>query len=116
MIAKTFEVRDSGTFIPVLAVQLSPGNEADRYLLGRAGYGTQPTDQSEYILLCRIDGGSGHCTSDCFSWGGAGRTMTVAHEYISENFEQLKSGDVVDVQFIIGETSEPKMSEARVAY
>lgn len=59
MIAKTFEVRDKATFIPVLAVKLEPGCEADRYLFGRAGYGTMPEAQRCFIMVCRVDGGEG---------------------------------------------------------
>ena len=116
MNAKTFEIRDAGTFIPVLAVQLSPGNEEDRYLIGRAGYGTLPRDQAEYILLCRIDGGTGECTSDIYGWRNGERTMPEAHRYIEEHFETLASGEVIDVQYILGETTEKKLSEANYTY
>ena len=75
MIAKTFEVRDKGTFIPVLSVKLIPACEQDRYLLAMAGYGTTPERQGEYILTCRIDGGEGHCASDAFKFSQTSRTM-----------------------------------------
>jgi len=37
--------------------------------------------------------------------------MTVAHAYIEKNFHNLNSGDVIDVEFILGETDKPKTSE-----
>lgn len=110
MIAKTFEIRDVATFIPVLAVKLNPSNEKDRYLLGRAGYGTTPDNQAEYVMLCNLDGGNGRCTVDEYDWG-ISRTRTVAHAYIKKNFDTMESGAIVDVQFILGETAEPKASE-----
>lgn len=107
MIAKTFEIRDRGTFIPVLAVKLDPGCEADRYLLGRAGYQTP----SQYVVLMNINGGNGKATSDPYEWGQGSRTMIVAHDYIIKNFTWLNSGDVVCVEHILGERKTPKISE-----
>ena len=109
MITKTFEIRDASTFIPALAVKLDPGNDKDRYLLLRAGYGTP----GDYIFLAMIDGGNGRSSSDPYDWPGGARTMRVAHQYIAEHFDDLKSGDVVCVEFILGERTEPKESEHR---
>jgi hypothetical protein len=111
MICKTFELRDRGTFIPVIAVKLVPVTEADRYLLARAGYGTTPERQSEYIFLCRISGGEGKGACGPYEWGTLARTLPQAHQYIIDNFDGLCTGDVVDVEFILGETKAPKQSE-----
>ena len=35
-----------------------------------------------------------------------------AHHYIQEHFDELHDGDVVDVEFILGETKAPKVSES----
>lgn len=112
MIAKTFEVRDSATFIAVLAVQLGPTCEPDRYLFARSGYGTRPEDQATYVQLIKLAGGEGRSDCDPYSWGN--RTMEVAHSYIIKNFAELKTGAVIDVQFILGETKEAKRSECDV--
>lgn len=37
--------------------------------------------------------------------------MHTAHEWITKHFHTLKNGDVVDVEFILGETKVPKRSE-----
>jgi len=111
MIAKTFELRDRGTFVPMLAVKLEPACEADRYLLARSGF-SEPHKQ--YVLLLALDGGEGRFTYDPHGWGG-NRTRHVAHKFIIENFDTLKSGIVVDVEFILGETSQPKRSESEPA-
>lgn len=110
MIVKTFEIRDSGTFIPALAVRLEPETERDRYLLGRAGYGTTPGQQREYVFVAMLAGGTGLATSDPYDWSEA-RTMPVAHKYIIGHFDELDSGDVVDVRHILGETEAPCESE-----
>lgn len=113
MNTKTFEIRDKNTFIPVMAVQLEPGCEADRYLLARAGYGRKPEEQKQYYLVATLITQWGWVDTeyDPFKWGGE-RTMNAAHHYIEKNWDSLESGAVVDVQFILGETAEPKVSEA----
>lgn len=111
MIAKTFEIRDRATFIPVLAIQLTPGCEPDRYLLSRSGFGRDSQSQSAYVLLIKIDGGNGKASCDPYDWGQGSRTMLVAHDYVIKNFIWMNTGDVVDVEFILGETKTPKISE-----
>ena len=106
MKAKALEIRDEGTFIAALAVDMNAGNAQQLYLLRRCGY---PCDGEPNIILTRLDG-DGHATNDPYSWGG--RTWPVAHNYIIEHWNDLKDGDVVDVSFILGETAEPKRSEA----
>lgn len=110
MEAKTFEIRDRSTFLPVLAVRLEPGNEQDGYLLDRAGFGPTPERQGEYVQLVRIAGGEGKSSCDPYDWGN--RSMTTAHQYIIDKWGDLDSGAVVDVEFILGETGAPKVSEA----
>lgn len=111
MVAKTFEIRDHHTFIPMLAVKLTPSCEKDRYLLARAGFGRSKYEQEGYVLLCQINGGGGKCQSDIYEWGAHGRTFQEAQKFIEENFDSLESGAVIDVQYILLETNEPKKSE-----
>jgi hypothetical protein len=114
MTAKLFEVRDIATFIPMLAIKLDPSCEAERYLLARSGYGTTKEVQSKYVLLCQITGGLGRCTSDPYEWNTITRTYPEAHKSIIKSFDDLESGAVVDVQFILGERDAPKVSESRL--
>lgn len=111
MESKMFEIRDKGTFIPILAIKLSPGNEADRYLLARAGFGRSPAEQAGYVMLCQVAGGNGRCVTDVYEWTGPARTYPQAHRYIDAHFDELVSGDVIDVEFILGERPAPKISE-----
>ncbi len=110
METKVFEVRDRATFIPVMAIKLNPHNEAERYLLARSGYGRTPHDQNKYVLLSQLDGGNGKITCDSYDWGTE-RTMGVAHRHIIENFDKLVPGEVIDVEFVLGETTVSKISE-----
>jgi hypothetical protein len=51
---------------------------------------------------------------DPYDWND--RTMQTAHNYIAKNFDDLSNGDVVDVEYILEETDEPKISERNEVY
>ena len=110
MTSKTFEIRDRGTFIPVLAIRLDPADDRDRWLLARAGYGTTPEAQGEYVILYNLVKVH-EATYDAFGWQTTARTLPTAHRYIIENFNDLPNGAVVCVEYILGERGEPKKSE-----
>lgn len=111
MTTKYFEIRDRGTFIPAIAIQLKPTNEAERYLAATAGYGTSPESQACYVLLARLDCGGNAINYDEHKWTGGTRTMRIAHRHIRDNWDSLNSGDVVCVEYIVGERDAPKDSQ-----
>ena len=111
MHVKLFEIRDQATFMPVIAIKPDGSDQRARWLWSRAGYGTAPSDQSEYVLVGRLAGGTGQLSCDPYDWGGGARTMKVAHQHIIEHWYELETGAVIDVQFILKETEEPKVSE-----
>ncbi|SRR5258708_4711943 len=98
MKSKFVEIRDSATFIPALALEISSD---DGYLARRSGFG------SSCILLIHLN--NNKCTSDCYDWDN--RTMQTAHKYLDDHWSIIKDGDVLDVEFILGETSVAKTSE-----
>lgn len=106
MTCKTFEIRDRMTFMPVLAIRLNPADEKDRYLLGSAGYHSQPYS---HVILVKLDGVEANY--DPFHWGQVRRTLFHAHQYILDTFDSLENGQVIDVEFLLGETQEPKRSQ-----
>jgi hypothetical protein len=118
MQVKILEVRDDGTFIPVVAVLMMPHESGDsstedqfsrqRYLLRRAGYATDNPTRQPLVVIFNANGGR-PANYDPYSW--TNRTMATAHLYITENFSNLKDGDVVDVEFIRGEKPTAKVSE-----
>jgi hypothetical protein len=99
MRSKLFEIRDRATLMPVLAIQISG---KDGPLAERAGF-----DQPQIIL---IDLENSRCNWDEYEWNGA-RTLPNAHAYIKKHWRDLTDGDVIDVEFILGETKVPKISE-----
>lgn len=125
---KLIEVRDEGTLIPMLCIDMNPGEpyphtgsisedefraSRDAYssrmrLLRRSGY---PCDGKPNIAITHLSADGDRFSNDPYYWGG--RTRPVAHDYIIKNWATLKDGDVVDVQFILGETKAPKVSEAQ---
>lgn len=102
------EVRDKATFIPVIATKMAPQDEGEEYLLRRAGFGFL----APLVVLCRMECSTAipSAAYDPYDWTGA-RTLLEAHRWIAEHFDELNSGDVVDVQFILGETKTAKKSE-----
>jgi hypothetical protein len=108
MEVKCLEIRDSMTFIPVICIRPAPESPAQRYLLRRDGY---CGDDSESCIIM-IDAQCRGVAYDCYDWTKGSRTHRVAHNYIAEHWHELADGDVIDVQFILGETSEKKISES----
>jgi hypothetical protein len=112
MQVKLFEVRDRATFIPVLAVRLLPSTDQESWLLAESGYGLCRECQGNYILLMRLHGGSDQYESSPHYWGGS-RTMKTAHEHIIDNWWNLQSGAVIDVEYVLGEAPVPKVSQRK---
>lgn len=110
---KLFEVRDEGTTMPVIALKPNPATEAEAWCYARTGYGLEPADMRQYVLLAPLHAGEGLMVCDPYKHPGAPtrRTLFIAHKHIIANWDYLRSGDVVDVQFILGETTEPKLTE-----
>ena len=105
METKLIEIRDVGTMILALCVDMNPANDAQRWGLGRYGY---PCNGEPNIMITHATG-SRKASNDPYFWGD--RTFATAHFYILDNWHKLKDGDVVDVEFIRGETNKPKVSE-----
>jgi len=109
MIVKLFEIRDAGTFIPALAIELAPDCGQDRYLLRRAGF----SSCHRYIVLMSLLDPN-RCEHDPVAWPASPRTMREAHRYIVSHWDELTRGDMIDVEFIKGESTAPKISERTV--
>jgi hypothetical protein len=107
MICKTFEVRDRGTCMSVLAIRLTPTDERDRFLLARAGYGRTADKQSEYVLLIDLV----KAPHDPYGHDTSARTIPRAHAIIRDAFDTLENGAVVDIEYLLKETEAPKESE-----
>jgi hypothetical protein len=108
MIVKALEIRDEGTCISMLAIKPIAENEAQRAILRHAGYG----DGTDYVVLV-----------GAHDWEGGynparqrGHTRQVAHHWIKTHFDELKDGDIVDVEFILGKRAAPKETEIQKHY
>lgn len=104
MQAKAFELRDRGTFVPAVAVKLDPANDAERYLLRRAGF----ADGEPHILLGSLEGGK--FDYDEYEVQGNSTRFT-ALVYIREHFDKLEPGAVICTETIRDERTTPKVSE-----
>lgn len=101
---KVFEVRDEATNIPMLAVLCvcqEPGRE--RAILRRAGYLADPGPDA-CVLMTPLYGGK-KAEYDEYAWGD--RTFSAAHGYIIDHWDELNSGDLIDVRVVLGEADKP---------
>lgn len=106
--SKAFEIRDRLTYIPVICIDMNPNqdgiSEAESYHLTRTGYAERA------VILFRMDG-QGVATWDAYEHRESGRTLKEAHLFIDRHWDKLKSGDVIDIEFILGESDKPKISQ-----
>jgi hypothetical protein len=106
---KLFEVRDRATHVSAVAIAISAaGAESNREsaILERAGFG-----EVRCILFGHLAEPNRGLPFDPAEHKGPARTMPAAHSYIIEHWDELQSGDLVDVRFILGETPAPCASE-----
>ena len=104
MHTKLFELRDRMTFIPIVCIDCRRHyDDVSNFLLGRSGYG-----YTHSVLMTALAGGR-KAHSDPYDW--ADRTYQTAHLYIIEHWDELTSGQVIDVEYISGETPTMKVSE-----
>lgn len=104
---KCLEVRDAMTFIPVICIRPVPDNGSQRYLLRRDGY----SGAAEEHCIIYIDAQCRRVSYDPYHWPENPRTHRTAHLWIENHWHELKDGDVIDVEFILGETPAKKISE-----
>ncbi|SFJ97973.1 hypothetical protein [Methylocapsa palsarum] len=96
MQTKLLEIRDQSGRIPVLAMEIGPRTEAGAELLQRFGLAAE-----RGVVVVNLKNQT--ALRDSFTWEN-NSAMQIAHAYIDGRFEQLTDGDVVDVEFILGET------------
>ncbi len=122
MEVKLFEIRTEGTLYAVMSIKLFPRNEAERWLLARSGYGACDDEEtSGYVISGPIDpsvsrnsGDMLHFSYDGYGWMGGEHTdqiMAWATDYIPQYWDNLESGQVIDIDFLQQRTKVPKVSD-----
>lgn len=102
---KLLEIRDIATTISALAIKPTDLNAKEKFILGRVGY----KSPENYVFFGEL---GGELTTDPYKHdGGSTRTMRVAHQHIRDNWDEIESGAVIDVEYILGESESPKESE-----
>lgn len=115
MQVKLFEVRDRSTFVPAIGVSLGdPANEQERYLLRRSGFPVDCNAADGFVLFGRLVAGLFEYAPH--HWPENPRTMREAHKIVLRDWDELESGDVIDVEFELGETTAKKLTENEREY
>lgn len=102
--AKILEIRDRGTFCPCIAILFRPETVDDpvTYLMARVGSKCRTVFFGRlYDMRLEYDP----------TVHGPGRTLNVAHTYCMTNWDDVRNGDVLDVEFLLGESNKRKESE-----
>lgn len=94
MITKMLEIRDSGTCIPVIAIDTSAVGSKETAFLRKTGF----LDSGNVIIIRPDDN---LCSYSPYSWATGARTMCVAHQYIEEHFDEIPDCSVIDVRTIL---------------
>jgi len=112
MQTKLFEIRDHSTCIPALGTRPNQydNDRAEEWLWTRAGFGNKERSDTR-TLVCLTYFANHRMEYDPLSW--ADRTMTTAHNYIATHWDELQSGAVIDVRFILGETDASARSDSQ---
>lgn len=125
---KMIEIRDSMTCTAAFAVRfIGAASEQERWLLHKMGWGNEQIDgvvrsniingmiyqekASNIHPTYLIDPNYGRCNYCPDDWGIEGNTFEVVHDYLIEHWDEVRSGDVVDVEFILKKTDKPKISD-----
>ncbi len=124
MDVKLLEARASGTLYAVMAIKLSARNEAERWLLARSGYGETAENQETYVISGLIDpcvGPNGddllHFSYDGYAWTFPPHQddlMQWLTDYLTEHWEELESGQVIDYDYIHERRATPRISDRLV--
>src|SRR6186713_2702220 len=107
METKLFELRDTGTFIPLLCIKpnASNNNPFEAKMAWRSGY-----KDSRAVIVMSLSNPDRGCTIEPYDWKS--RTYHAAHLHIEANWDKLKTGDLIDVRVLLGVTDKPCESEA----
>lgn len=103
--AKMLAVMDRGTHIPLIAFKVSPNTMKECVMLERHDFGVNPHEHTFFY-----DISSGTCSHNPYKMEGS-YTLTPACKHIRDNWGSINSGDLVDAEYIRGETSEPRIWE-----
>lgn len=103
MIVKCFEIRDDCTCMAMVGIKMESADRTEAKFLRRAGY---PPDGSMVVLM-NLSDQKAACDPHAFG----GRTWPAAHRFITDHFDALPNGTVIDVRVILGESTTPAPAE-----
>lgn len=100
---KFIALLDRMTCIPCLAMRYTAESIGERAMFKRHGFGGSPDDRYTFFYLPN----SGECSYDPYKLGDD-YTVGTCCSHIRDHWDDIKSGSVVDAEFLRGEVKEPK--------
>jgi hypothetical protein len=113
MKTKIFELRDKATCLVVVATKMEPESkdrsykEYERELMLLRKLGFSDFKDNPLVMLTLPNSGKNYYIP--YQWND--RTLQTAHKYIQDNFDELEQDDVIDIEYILGETNQVKPTE-----
>jgi hypothetical protein len=99
---KRIEIRDRATLVPAFAILVDPRDENEK-IARHAGFREIP-----YVFLLHLT--SMRVAWDPYAWGMS-RTMHEAHKWLQLHWDEIADNGVLDVEYILGERTQPKTAE-----
>lgn len=98
MNTKLFTILDEGTKTYVMAVKLdAEATKAEEEILKNSGWGDNEFRKDRnYVILIPINGGVCSANNIPENWNSS--TFVLAHRWIKFNFDNICSGDIIDVR------------------
>jgi hypothetical protein len=93
--------------INAIYIVMAADNDDQRKMLVDAGWPQGPERYFPGGIL--IDLNSYEAQSRRRLW--TTRTMRVAHEFLDKHYQTIRDGDIIDIQYILKETTSPKKRE-----
>lgn len=108
--AKMLAVMDTCTRIPLIAFKVSPNTMKEGIMLERHGFTINP---HQYTFFYDLN--SGTCSYDPYKMNDF-HTLTPACRHIERNWDSVKSGDLIDVEYMRGDTDAPRIWEGEYVW
>ena len=102
---KIFAIHDVMTLVSMMVQRLVPETLQEELILSRAGY----REIDNYFFFSTFRDEMGEFTYDVYKLENQ-RSFGTAARYIKQNWDELESGELIDIEYILGEIDEDQIT------